>query len=222
MVLLLKILLTVVAIAFLPLLVCLIAPLTYQFSLNGAQGKIRFRMDCHNFFWKISTRHDNNRNDTEQRIFNRPLLKSAKRDPFASTHRTSGAKVNQKPTVSLLPTAMTDSALLKRSLKFVIEIWQKVKPHHLTVNACIGCSEPHQTAWMMAMAAILQADNDGYTIHIAGNWLVPCLDGEIRIAGKFIPGVILWQVLKLLASSEVRPYYRIYRNRIIFTRAQTA
>ena len=221
MVLTLKILLAFVAIGLLLLLICLAAPLTYEFSLNGAQGKIRFRMDCRNLFWKISTRRGENHTDTEQRIFNRTLSKPTKIESSASARPASDTKAHPKPTAPLLPKAMGDSALLKRSLKFILEIWQKVKPRHLTVNACIGCSEPHQTGWMMAMAAMLQADNDCYIINIAGNWLEPCLDGEICIAGKFIPAVILWQVVKLLACSEVRPYYRIYLNRIILALAQT-
>ncbi|NLV22646.1 MAG: hypothetical protein GXY49_11795 [Syntrophomonadaceae bacterium] len=222
MLLALKILLTVAAIAILLLLICLIMPLTYEISLSGQQPGVQFNVLCRNFFLAIEAKRRIGKMGSELLIFNRPVVFRSKKKSSSSARRASSARDKQKSSPSLLREAIGDSALLKRSLKFIAAVWKKAKPRHLNVDACIGCSEPHYTGWMMAAAAMLQADNSCYTIHIESNWLEPCLDGEIHLAGKFIPAVILWQVLKFLASSEVRPYYRIHHGCIVVARMQTA
>ncbi len=212
MVLTMKILLALITIVFLMLLIILSSPLTYDLSLHGAQGKIQFHMVCRNFFWAMSIQRGENRTNREQRFLNQSLSKSARSHSAASERSAPSVPLQIKSTTSLLLQVIHHPALLKRGLKFVKQVWQKVKPRHLTVNACVGCSEPHQTGWIMAAAAILQADNDCYTINLTGNWLESCLDGEIHLAGKFIPAAVLWPAFKFLASSEVRPYYRLYRK----------
>ncbi|MBP1762580.1 MAG: hypothetical protein H6Q64_2122 [Firmicutes bacterium] len=222
MILALKILLTVVAIALILLLVCLMAPLIYEFSLTGAQHKIQYKFIFHSFLGTVTFKHNGDHSDTELRILNRPVSTQPKKNSSASLRRTDITKPPRKNSPYLMRKVIRDKALIKRCLKFVAAVWKKIKPRHLTVEACIGFSEPHYTGWVMAAAAMLQADNSCYTIHIEGNWLEPGLDGEILVAGKFIPAAILWQALKLLASSEVRPFYRIYRNRNVAVQAQTA
>lgn len=222
MILALKIILTVTAIALILLLVCIIVPLIYEFSLTGAQHKIQIEFICRSFLGTMIIKHNDNHTDTELRILNRPGSMQPKKQSSASLRRTTITKPPRKFSPFLMRKAIRDKALLKRCLKFIAAVWNKIKPRHLAVDACIGCSEPHYTGWIMAAAAVLQADNNCYSIHIEGNWLEPGLDGEILIAGKFIPAAILWQVLKLLASSEARPYYRLYRNRNVAARAQTA
>ena len=214
-VLTLKILLAGVAIVFLLLLVCLTAPLTYTFTLYRTQGQLGFHMVCHNFFWEMSTRLSDSRVATQQRILNQSLSKTSKSKPSSATHPAGDARDamgKPNPMASLLRKSVGDSALHRRILAFIREIWQTIKPHHLTVNACIGCSEPHQTGWLMAVAALLQADNSCYTIHIEGNWLEAGLEGDLDMRGKFIPAVVVWHTVKFLASSQTRAYYRFYRQ----------
>ena len=222
MILALKIILTVAALAFILLLVCVIMPLIYEFSLTVAHHKIQLKFICRSSLATVTFKHHDNHTDAELRILNRPGSTQPKKRSSKSQHRSAVTKPPKNIPPFLMRKAIRDKALLKRFLKFIAAVWNKIKPHHLTVDACIGCSEPHYTGWIMAAAAMLQADNSCYSIHIEGNWLEPGLDGEVLIAGKFIPAAILWQVLKLLASSEAQPYYRLYRNRNVAARAQTA
>ncbi|HNX92552.1 MAG TPA: hypothetical protein PKI17_03420 [Syntrophomonas sp.] len=223
MILALKILLTVAAIALILLLVCIMVPLIYEFSLTGTQHKIQFKFICRSFPGTMIIKHHDNHTDTELRILNRPGSTQPKKKSSASLRRSAITKPPRNFSPFLMRKAIKDRALLKRCLQFIAAVWNKIKPRHLAVDACIGCSEPHYTGWIMAAAAVLQADNSYYSIHIEGNWLESGLDGEVLIAGKFIPAAILWQILKLLASSEARPYYRLYRNRRnVAARAQTA
>jgi len=222
MILALKILLTVATIALILLLVCIMMPLIYEFSLTGAHHKIQFIFICRSSLATVTFKHHDNHTDAELRILNRPESTQPKKKSSTSQRRSAVTKPPKNIPPFLMRKAIKDTALLKRFLKFIAAVWNKIKPHHLTVDACIGCSEPHYTGWIMAAAAMLQADNSCYSIHIEGNWLEPGLDGEVLIAGKFIPAAILWQVLKLLVSSEARPYYRLYRNRNVAARAQTA
>lgn len=222
MILALKILLTLMAIALVLLLACLMAPLIYEFSLTGTQHKIQYKIIFRSFLGTVTFKHHDNHSDTELRILNRLRSTQPKKNSFAALRRNGITKPPRKFSPFLVRRVIKDKALLKRCLKFVAAVWKKIKPCHLTIEACIGCSEPHYTGWIMAAAAIIQADNSCYTIHIEGNWLEPGLDGEMLVAGKFIPAALLWQVLTLLGSSEVRPYYRIYRNRNVAARTQMA
>jgi hypothetical protein len=196
-------------------------PLIYEFSLTGAQHKIQYKLIFRSFLGTISFKHHDNHSDTELCILNRTVSMQPKKNPSASLRSTDITNPPRKNSLYLMRKVISDKPLLNRCLNFAAAVWKKIKPRHLTVEACIGCSEPHQTGWIMAAAAILQADNDCYTILIEGNWLEPGLDGEILVAGKFIPSAILWQILKLLASPEVRRYYRIFRNQKVAARAQT-
>jgi hypothetical protein len=222
MILALKILLMIVAIAFILLLVCLMAPLMYEFSLSGARHKIQFKVIIRSFLGTVSFKHNDSHSDTELRILNRAVTTKPNKNSSSPASRASHTASPGKNGPCLMGQVIRDKALLKRCLRFIAAVWKKIKPRHLTVDACIGCSEPHYTGWVMAAAAILQADNKHFSIHIEGNWLEPGIDGEILVAGKFIPAAILWQVLMLLASSEVRPYYHLYRTCNVAARAQTA
>lgn len=211
MLLTLKILLILAATVILLLLICIVMPLGYEISLRGRQPDLQFKFLCRNPFMLIETQHINRKTASILLIFNHPVAPGAKKKS-SSAHRASPTRDKQKTSSLLVREALGDRALLARGLKFLAAVWKNIKPRHLNINACIGFSEPHYTGWMLAIAALLQANNSCYTIHIEGNWLESGLDGEIYLAGKFIPALIIGQVIKLLLSSEIRAYYGIRRR----------
>jgi hypothetical protein len=220
MLLALKVLLTVFAVIFLMLLILLVVPLFYEFSLTGENLKIKFQIACRSFLGTIFVTYKDNHTGIELHILNHPVHSHPKKK--TSAQRNSVPKPRRILSSFLLSEAIKDTGLLKHCMNFIIAVWKIIKPRHLTAIARIGFSEPHYTGWVMAAAALLQAENNRYTIHIEGNWVEPCLDGEILVAGKIISARILWEVLKFLFSSEVISYYRSRRKRIIAVRTQTA
>ncbi len=90
-------------------------------------------------------------------------------------------------------------------------IWRIIRPHKMLIKARIGFTEPHYTAWLIALAGILQAMNNSYHIQLEGVWDESCLEGDLILAGRLVLALLLWQLLKFLLKPEVRSAYKLIR-----------
>lgn len=236
----LEIVLAGIVIILLLLISCLFAPLAYEFDLTGVEHSLQFHLGFHNFCCGVSASRTDGEPDWNLLILGKHIVLKQKRTSPESHESTDSHKLHKaykSPESSsrssrgrtrlsssrfLLRKVVSDAGLRAQILNLIITVWQNIKPNHVTVIARIGFSEPHYTSWMMALAAMLQTNNNDYTIHIEGVWDEPCLEGELGLTGKVIPGMILWYILKFALHREVRPYYRKLRAQTVISRKQAA
>lgn len=216
----LEILLASIAIILLLLISCLFAPLTYDFDLTRAQRSLQFHLGFHNCCCGLSASRTDGDLDWYLRILGKRIVRSQKKATSASSESAAQpSRSRTRPTLSrsLLRQVISAADVWEQGLHLIATIWQKMKPRHVKVIARIGFSEPHYTGWMMALAGMIKINNNAYTIHIEGVWDEPCLEGELGLAGKVIPGMILWYILKFFLHPEIRLYYRKLRAQTVYS-----
>lgn len=110
---------------------------------------------------------------------------------------------HSKPSLRELRSVL-NRELFQKALHLLSRSLRHLKPSRIYVQGCYGFEEPHFTAWMLPLIGLVNGWDSAFEIDLLPVWDDACLDMDLEIRGRIIPGLLLLFVLRLLISRPVR------------------
>jgi len=197
---------------FLLLLLLLFIPISYRFLIGynqyfyfkaGIKGEGLYGLDI------------NHRKDSTifcpsfmGLSFNLPGKKEEKKK-----HNTSQNQKNSKKTFPKFGNLLENSDFFKAAINTGITIIDIIRPRMLVITGKFDMTDPYNTGVLLGTLAILDSLNKSFSINATPLWDEEYFEGEIYITGKFILGIILVRIIKLVLSKPGRKYWGSLRKK---------
>lgn len=198
------------------ILIVLLLPLTYKLDVHFLQPGTKVHFSIGNCCYGLQADRQAEKILLQLSIlgFKRPLKRSssAKQTLQSDQHEQPAPGRKKSFSPSMLKMLAQDHGMKNLLIELVKNTWHIIRPKEMLVKTRIGFSEPHYTGWLMAVAGALQAANNCYQIQLEGVWDEPCLEGELRLSGRLIPVLLIWQFINFALKPEVRLAYKQFRS----------
>lgn len=185
------------------LLLIIMLPLEYKISLKLSPG-LSWEVDTG--LWKLlRLKYKSSKQMTIKLIILTLSFSLSNKHVFVDNKKKNKQNHPQVHSLKHRLELLIDISFQKELIKLIRDLFQAVKPQSLMVNGRVGFSEPHYTAWLMALIGIVSNNKpDNNTINLEPIWNEECVDVNIQISGQLMLLFIISKIISFLLNCRQR------------------